>query len=140
MAVLLDLETYGNDAPTVNRGHALNPRRVQFLNARVVSDTNSSGIGPDGVYRDPWKNPYIISIDLNGDGKCRDSFYRRTIVSKQSNAGPHVGLFNLYDPTSSGDNFEYDSKIMIWSAGPDGMIELGPGNAGANKDNVLSWK
>ena len=29
---------------------------------------------------------------------------------------------------------------MVWSAGPDKMVQSGvAANAGANKDNVLSW-
>ena len=30
---------------------------------------------------------------------------------------------------------------MVWSAGPDGMIDPNsPATKGANKDNILSWK
>jgi len=140
MAVLLDLETYGNGVPTINKGHAENPQHVTFLNAKIVSDTKQPGLGPDGVYRDPWKNPYIMSIDLNGDGKCRDSFYRRSVVSRSNNQAAGKGLVNLTNASNAQDNFECNDTVMIWSAGPDGMIELGPANAGANKDNVLSWR
>ena len=42
----------------------------------MTNDTNSPGVGPDGVYRDPWGNPYVITIDLNYDEKARDGFYR----------------------------------------------------------------
>jgi len=37
--------------------------------------------------------------------------------------------------------FEANAPVMVWSAGPDGMIDdKQDANHGANKDNVLSWK
>src|SRR5436190_19118350 len=85
MAILLDWEKYPNNQPTVNVGHVKNPQRNSgYLNAKFVSDTVSPGIGSDGVYRDPWGNPYVISIDLNNDGKTRDAFYRVRSVSQMS--------------------------------------------------------
>jgi len=40
-----------------------------------------------------------------------------------------------------GPFFEANAPLMVWSAGPDKMIEPGkPANLGANKDNVVSWK
>src|SRR5262249_51378249 len=41
MAVLLDLENYGDHTPTINKGHVKNPQRSPFLNARMSGDTNS---------------------------------------------------------------------------------------------------
>src|SRR5207249_2575751 len=139
MAALLDLEAYGNGMPTINKDHVKNPQRTPFLNATSVNATNVNGVGPDGVYRDPWGQPYIISIDLNGDGKCRDAFYRLASVSKvPSGTG---GLFGLYNSQANPDNFEFNGSVMVWSAGPDKMIDPKiPANTGVNKDNVLSWK
>src|SRR6266404_6385525 len=125
MAALLDLEAYGNGMPTVNKDHVKNPQRTAFLNAISVNATNVNGVGPDGVYRDPWGQPYIISIDLNGDGKCRDAFYRRAIVSRVQSGQPG-GLFGLYnaDKANPGsDTFEFNGSLMVWSAGPDKMID-----------------
>ena len=141
MAVLLDLENYGNGMATVNKGHVKNPQRTTFLNARSTGDQNSPGVGMDGAYRDPWGNPYIITIDLNSDEKCKDAFYRLSKVSKQSNQSGYFGLFNSKDPTGASDDFEYNGKVMVWSAGPDKSIDpAATANSGANKDNVLSWK
>ena len=87
MSILLDLPTFPNvpgvgaNVQTVNKDHQKNPQKVHYLSANQVSDTNSPGIGPDGVYRDPWGNPYIITIDLNNDEKARDAFYRDPNVS-----------------------------------------------------------
>jgi len=144
MAALLDLEAYANGTPTVNKDHVKNPQRTALLNATSVNATNVNGVGPDGVYRDPWGQPYIISIDLNGDGKCRDAFYRLANVSKAPTTGTGGGgLFGLYNSQANpgSDNFEFNGSVMVWSAGPDKMIDPGiSANVGVNKDNILSWK
>jgi prepilin-type N-terminal cleavage/methylation domain-containing protein len=141
MAVLLDLETYANGRVTVNKDHVKNPQRTPFLTAKSMSDTNSGGVGPDGVYRDPWGNPYIITLDLNSDEKCKDSFYRLSKVSKLNNAAGQFGLVNTKDASGNTDDFEYNGPIMVWSAGPDKMVDpLTGANTGANKDNILNWK
>jgi hypothetical protein len=85
----------------------------------------------------------MISMDLNYDDKCYDSFYRLQKVSQNganSSAG-YNGLSNSTDPSGNGDNYAYNGGVMIWSAGPDGTVDpTMPANKGANKDNVLSWK
>lgn len=142
-AVLQDIETYPNSQDTVNKGHVKNPQRTSFLNAKPVGDIITPGIGPDGVYRDPWKNPYIISMDLNSDEKCKDAFYRLREVSslKNGTSAGYFGLVNSKNAAGVSDDFEYNGKIMVWSAGPDGMIDpTRAANTGANKDNVLSWQ
>jgi prepilin-type N-terminal cleavage/methylation domain-containing protein len=140
MAMLLDLEVYGNGMPTINKGHVKNPQRTKFLNANVISTTAGPGVGADGVYRDPWGNPYIITIDLNNDEKAADGFYRKKAVSQQSNQTGIFGLYNSRDAAGNGNNFEYNGPVMVWSAGPDKMIDPSqPANAGANKDNIVSW-
>ncbi len=143
MAVLLDLETYGNGAFTINRDHVKNTQRAKYLLAKMVSDTRSPGVGLDGVYRDPWGNPYVITLDLNNDEKCRDSFYSAPAVSADP-SNPNRGLNGLIRTAATipgGPFFEANAPLMVWSAGPDKMVEPGkPANLGANKDNVLSWK
>ncbi len=78
MAVLLDMEYWpaAPAVPTINLGHVKNPQKTQYLNATMAGNITSPGIGQDGIYRDPWGNPYIITIDLNYDDKARDAFYR----------------------------------------------------------------
>ncbi|MEO6182029.1 MAG: prepilin-type N-terminal cleavage/methylation domain-containing protein, partial [Verrucomicrobiota bacterium] len=72
MAILLNLETFpntGND--TSNKGFAKNPQKQVFYTAKRVNGTNSpGGVGDDLEFRDPWGNPYIITIDFNYDEKC----------------------------------------------------------------------
>jgi prepilin-type N-terminal cleavage/methylation domain-containing protein len=141
MAILLDLETFQNGVTTINSGHVKNPQRNKFLNASFVTQTNAGGVGPDGVYRDPWGNPYIITLDLNNDEKARDGFYRKQAISQQNAALGYNGLVNVKNNTGNSDFWEVGSPVMVWSAGPDKMIDPSQtAISGANKDNVLSWK
>jgi prepilin-type N-terminal cleavage/methylation domain-containing protein len=140
IAILMDVETYRNGTATINQGHVKNPQQTPFLTAKA-GNIDAPGVGPDGVYRDPWGNPYIITMDLNNDGKCRDAFYRRSTVSLNNGQTGHYGLFNPVDPAGTGDNFVLHGTVMIWSAGPDRAIDPAkPANEKVNKDNVLSWK
>jgi prepilin-type N-terminal cleavage/methylation domain-containing protein len=153
MSVLLDVESWPGPpiVPTINQGHVKNPQRTRYLNAATPTDISSPGVGPDGVYRDPWGNPYVITIDLNYDEKARDAFYRLPSVSQDpSDPSGNRGLNGLIKKKDSAGNpvlvngqpvFEVNSPVMVWSAGPDKQISPNsPANAGANKDNILSWK
>jgi prepilin-type N-terminal cleavage/methylation domain-containing protein len=142
IAILMDVERYRDGRVTVNKDHVKNPQKHQFLNAKEVSDTTSPGVGLDGVYRDPWGNPYVITMDLNYDEKARDAFYKKSAVSKQQKQAGFNGLFNSLDPAGATDQFEANTPIMVWSAGPDKKVDAVTAKAdqGVNKDNVLSWK
>jgi prepilin-type N-terminal cleavage/methylation domain-containing protein len=150
MAALLDTTTYAYGPPLYNQSgvspnqdHAMNPKQVRYLTVKEVSDDISSGLGRDGVFRDPWGNPYIITLDLNGDERCRDAFYRLDGVS---GPGPK-GLNGLVKVDASvANSYELNKPIMIWSFGPDGQANADPArgptkaNAAPNKDNILSWQ
>ena len=149
--ILMALTQFRNTTNTVNLLHALNPKKDPYLNAKQVDGQGAKGIGTDGVYRDPWGNPYIITIDADFDGLCEDSFYRRQIVS-QSALNSQTGLngsFNDSDPMGNSDRFRVQTKVMIWSFGPDGKADPnfrsdyeGPDVSGekvSNLDNILSW-
>lgn len=141
VAILKDMLVFRNGQPTPNVNHTLNPRQTQFLNAKEVDGPRTPGIGPDGVYRDPWGNPYIVTVDLNYDDHCRDGFYRLDAVSADSKAGAGRGLNGHFKPKPGANNFEYRTQVMVWSVGPDGMASpQQSANAGFNKDNILSWK
>ena len=138
VAILMDITNYSGGGATINNGHVKNPQSTKFLNASMVSDTVSPGVGADLVYRDPWGNPYVISLDLNYDDQCNDAFYSLDAVSKQSNNTGYNGLVN---PNGVANNFQFHGKVMVWSAGPDGKIDpAAAANTGVNKDNVLSWQ
>ncbi|MBN2505479.1 MAG: prepilin-type N-terminal cleavage/methylation domain-containing protein [Verrucomicrobia bacterium] len=109
MVILLDKDVAPND------GHKRNPRRVSSLNVRSAVTTESPGLGPDHVYRDPWGTPYIITVDLNFDQKCTDAYY-----------GDIPGV-----------------RAAVWSVGPDHRIAAAynPANVrDENKDNIKSWE
>jgi prepilin-type N-terminal cleavage/methylation domain-containing protein len=143
MAPLLDLEYYGDGAPTINRGHVRNPQRIKFLEATFGGGTNTPpGVGVDGQYRDPWGSPYVVTLDLNHDGRTWDAMYREAAVSADP-LDSKRGLFglNLATDSQSKPVFEAPSRVIVWSAGPDRHLStLLKANQGVNRDNILSWK
>jgi prepilin-type N-terminal cleavage/methylation domain-containing protein len=136
VAILKDLTVFRNNTPTPNTGHSLNPQKTPFLNAKDVDGLRTPGIGADGVYRDPWGNPYIITIDLNYDENCRDGLYRFDVVSRDpKGAGGLNGHFQ-----TKANAWELKTQVMVWSLGPDGnALTTVSANQGVNRDNILSW-
>lgn len=117
---------------SVNTNHQLNPKWIKYLNAKMSGDTTSPGVGTDFQYRDPWGNPYVISLDANQDGLVCDAIYS------------NPALYPDNTPTSllkTNGLFEKQGKVMVWSRGPDGKASITiPAKSGANKDNLLSWE
>lgn len=137
MAILMNIEKYPNGGDTSNLGFARNPRKTVFYNSKRVTGTAPGGVGDDLVFRDPWGNPYIITMDFDYDDKCRDAFYRKAAVSQANGDKGLNGLFR----SNAGDTFDANKPVMIWSFGPDGKINAAVNaNEDLNKDNVLSWK
>jgi len=136
IAILMDITN--TTVTAVNVNHQKNPQQTLFLNAKTVGSTTLPGVGPDLVYRDPWKNPYIITLDLNDDNSCKDPFYSLAAVSGTNG---NAGLNGLVNPDGTPDNFRYHGNVMVWSAGPDGKIDpTQPANSGVNNDNIISWQ
>lgn len=140
VSILRDLETFRNGTQAFwNKNHQLNPSKTDFLNVKNAEGIKNAGIGEDGVYRDPWGNPYIITMDLNYDGVSRDGFYRNAAVS-QDPANTRKGLTGL-TRAGNANTFDARAEVMVWSLGPDGAADFTqPANKGVNKDNVLSWQ
>ena len=132
----------GQMTPTANQAHGLNPKRNVYLDVNRVSQTTTGGMGPDGIYRDPWGNPYIVTLDLSGDGRSRDGFYGQERVSGMNGAMGWNGLTRTTQPQNPTDvYFEANKSVMAWSLGPDGHADpTVNANLGANKDNILSWQ
>jgi len=117
---------------TINTNYQKNPQKTVFLNAKMsgwdpsqVGDPQP-GVGSDLVYRDPWGNPYIITMDLNYDELCEDAFYKSSTVS----TGGLNGLI-----LQSDGNYAYHGKVMVWSAGPNKKIDTGDPATDRAKDN-----
>jgi prepilin-type N-terminal cleavage/methylation domain-containing protein len=148
IAILMNLTNYPNVllGATANVGYQKNPQKTIFLNAKMSGwdpsqlGTPQPGVGNDLVYRDPWGNPYIITMDLNYDDVCNDALYGLKAVSQQNGQTGYNGLVNTTDPGGNGNNFQYHGKVMVWSAGQDGKIDpVENVNDWENKNNVLSW-
>ena len=134
IAILMNVKEWENNKPT---GNPENRSGRVYLNAKSVQSYISGGVGPDGVYRDPWGSPYIITLDLNYDNGARDAVYRYDAVNHDS-AGKNVtGLFRAENKR---DQYEVKSGVMVWSFGPDRMAsQLKNAKIEENKDNILSW-
>jgi prepilin-type N-terminal cleavage/methylation domain-containing protein len=110
-----------------NQQNQYNPRNNKFFTARVANNVNAvddtPGLDYNGVLRDAFGNPYIITIDMNYDNNCSDSFY-----------APLYQKFSVPQTNVA-------AEVMIWTAGFDKSIDanVDPGQ-GVNKDNILSWK
>lgn len=160
MAILLDLTNYPNSSAwTVNTNYQKNPMQTKFLTgANFTGDTLSPGVGTDLNYRDPWGNPYIITMDLNEDNKAEDAFYAMPVISSSSGVGGGTGVNGLTYQLADG-YYAFHGNVMVWSMGPNGPYNHSPssftfppagtalpgGAAGpwaldpSNKGHILSW-
>jgi len=129
MQILVDID---RGPGTPNEGHKRNPRRHQLFHAKQVA--GGAGLSTvDDVLRDPWGNPYIITLDMNGDDNCADGFYGGV-----AGAGA-VGLTPRNPPIQPANLLR--GSVMIWSFGPDGQANAALGaKEGVNKDNILGWQ
>ncbi len=135
VAILRAQEKFRNGRPTSNRNHKMNPKKINFLNAKDVTSTTQGGVGTDGVFRDPWGSPYIVTVDANYDGKTIDAFYGKGGVSGSDKSAGLTGL------TKVNGGYQANTPVMVWSLGPDGLASAGEkANKGGNKDNILSWQ
>lgn len=162
ISILMDLEYYrtSGSPQTVNYGHRYNPRNILFLDAKMSSGVSSPGVGDDLVYRDPWGNPYIVTLDLDYDHTAKDDFHTFAHVSERNapeedfqdglvglrrpNAAPYSAPATAHP--SDRHNFVAKEQVMVWSFGADGKVDFnlsnspdGKADKGVNKDNLLSW-
>ncbi len=122
-----------------NAKHVLNPRNLSFFTPSTrARSTNDAGLGPDQVLRDPWGNPYVITIDYDYNGQCQDAVYSNAAVSSDP-SNPTAGYKGLFR-SAAGGSYQLAAPVMIWSLGPDGKASVSASAiSGVNKDNVLSW-
>jgi len=113
--------------------HIYNPQQTPFFSAKAVNDSVSPGIGTNDMFLDLWGNPYIITLDLNYDGKCMDY----AINSMYSN--------NVPQPTAP---WLIPGEAIVWSFGPFwktlgfnanvANVINGPLNTGDNKQTIVA--
>ena len=149
IAILMDLTAFPNGIPTCNTNHVYNPKQVKYLNAKPSGYDPTTGGQPlpgvdnTGIYRDPWGNPYVITMNTSyNEQGTSDLFYCRQAVSQKS-LGSGTGYNGLFNPNANPnmDNFLYHGKVMVWSAGANGQVDPGDDVTDhENKDNVLSWQ
>ena len=154
IAILLDYTNFPNSYSgggwTCNTNHMKNPKRSMYLSNTKFSNWDPGqggqplgGIGDDLVYRDPFGNPYVISMDLDEDNFTSDYMYGSATVSSTQPSSPGApGLNGLNWHVDNGvGSYCYHGNVMVWSAGPDGKVDTNsPANSGPNKDNVVSWQ
>ena len=123
----------------VNKNHRANYKKTRYFKPKLVTGTDSHGVGSDGVFRDPWGNPYVITVDLNNDDKCSDLLYELPSIS--GIASERIGHHGLMRETINGEElFVLPGSVMVWSKGPDGKTDpTVSAEKGANRDNVIGW-
>jgi prepilin-type N-terminal cleavage/methylation domain-containing protein len=89
-------------------GHIYNPQQTAFYAGHAAQGTGSPGIGSDEVLRDPWGLPYIVTIDLSGDGRVFDPTLNQ-MYQKQ-----YPGNTALLTP----------GHAVVWSLGPSMKINV----------------
>lgn len=135
IGILMDIK----DWPTKQKGNPENRQAQVFLNANMVSGVLSPGIGADGVYRDPWGSPYMITMDLNYDNSCRDAFYRQDAVTQDPEGKGLKGAIKVN--TTTPNSWEVKTDVLVWSLGPDKWADpTKKANVKPNDDNILSWQ
>ena len=137
MIILSAIESLGGN--NVNAGHARNSKKFNYLQSKLTSSKEKPGMGPDGIYRDPFGNPYVVTVDKSGDGKCYDFFYGDGAVS---GTGGQIGANGLMKETlpNGVSGYILTAKAMVWSAGPDREVSPGQGALeGKNYDNIIGW-
>jgi prepilin-type N-terminal cleavage/methylation domain-containing protein len=140
MAILMDVKQWGNGGAPIQKGNSENSQHTSFVDPKPTESRSMGGLGPDGVYRDPWGNPYIISFDLNYDNQTRDGFYMSAAVS-EADAAKKRGFNGTYQADPANPNsYEARNPVMVWSLGPDGAADASKkANVDPNKDNIVSW-
>ena len=95
------------------------------------------GVSTSDRYHDPFGNPYIVSLDYDGDGNCTDALYGQDDVTENA----AIGLVESINPNSRYVlKGRAVGKVMIWTFGPDKSSSVGGAMDGDNADNILSWR
>jgi prepilin-type N-terminal cleavage/methylation domain-containing protein len=112
------------------QGHIYDPQQTVFYQGRVAAGPPTIGVGPgspgigtDEIIRDPWGLPYIVTLDLSGDGRVLDPY-----------------LNQMYQNQYPGTTLMVPGQAVVWSFGPTRQIDLTMGSkSAANKYMVTSF-
>lgn len=105
-----------------NYSHIYNPQKTSFFNPpKISTGTGSAGVDPMSIFRDPWGTPYMVTLDMNGDGKCYDQ---------------------TWYILSGNKTFSVPGDAMVWSLGPKWQTfdPTQAATAAVNQNIVTSWK
>jgi prepilin-type N-terminal cleavage/methylation domain-containing protein len=104
-------------------GHIYNSQQTQFYQGKLATGPGSPGIGTDEIMRDPWGLPFIVTLDLSGDGRVLDPY-----------------LNQIYRNQYLGTTLMVPGQAVVWSFGPARQIDLTTGSkSAANKYMVTSF-
>jgi len=114
-------------------GHIYNPQQTQFYQGKAAAAPNvagawlgTPGIGTDEILRDPWGQPYIVTLDLRGDNHVFDPYLNDMYQAKQNPQPP--ALLTL-------------GHAVVWSLGPMHGIDFDQNlKSTANKYIVTSFQ
>jgi prepilin-type N-terminal cleavage/methylation domain-containing protein len=94
---------------SMHLGHIYNPQQTPFFQAKAALAPNapntwigSPGIGNDEILRDPWGQPYIVTLDVQGNNHVFDP-YLSSMYQAQTKSSAAV-----FTPGSA----------VVWSLGP----------------------
>lgn len=122
-----------------NVDNVRNPKRQNYLNSvKPALDPQSPGIDSQGIYRDPWGTPYVLSFDMNYSQRVVDEIYGKPNVEGDSLTGL---VQEDSDKNKEKGKYILVGDVMAWSFGPDKLLAPdGKANEGDNADNIVSWK
>ena len=98
------------------QGHIYNPQQTQLYQGKaagapsaVGSWLGNPGIGNDEILRDPWGQPYIITLDLRGDNRVFDPYLNE--MNQANTKTPPPTLYTM-------------GHAVVWSIGPTKQINI----------------
>ena len=113
------------------RGHIYNSQQHDFYPGKPAAGPTVAGTGPgypgvgtDDILRDIWGMPYMVTLDLSGDGRVFDPY-----------------LNQMYQKQFPGSMLFVPGQVVVWSLGPGKQINLTLGSKNTvNKYMVTSFQ
>ncbi len=153
MYILLADGYSGQGAP--NPRNVRNPKKQKYLSPKetgseaTADSQKTPGISDKRVFRDPFGNRYKITMDMDRDGYCKDYYHASKINFRvkaevmEQGLVPHKKRMSLNVNGQQGPyevwSAAYRGDVMIWTAGPDRVIEHISTDSNPDIDNIRSW-